>query len=321
MPYLCPYLKFAKLENTSIKSFYQDICGTELTSLDYFFRTDSARDLGHFNVFDIAKFYYSGKSRCEMSYNRRLYYKISLIKGKNLVEYADKTLLVEKQGILFATPKIPYRYTPQDDLQHGYFCVFTKEFLPKTNTGLELDELPIYLPSSDFVFELTDEQYLDFEAIFKKMDLELASDYPFKYDLLRNYLIELIHKGQKLKPIARTQTKINSASRISTLFIELLERQFPIENERQAIQLKSPTDFAQSLNIHVNHLNKALKETTNRSTSEIINGRLTEEAKILLKQTQWNVSTIAYAMGFEEVAHFSNFFKKQVGLSPLQFRN
>ncbi|MCC6461110.1 MAG: helix-turn-helix transcriptional regulator [Saprospiraceae bacterium] len=309
------------MANISIRSFYQDICGADLANLDYFFQTDSARDLGHFNVFDIAKFYFSGKSRSAMTYNRRLYYKISLIKGKNLVEYADKTLLIEKQGILFATPKIPYRYTPQDEQQQGHFCVFTKEFLSMAKTGLAIDELPIYQPSSDFVFELDDSQFLDFETIFKKMDTELASDYTYKYDLLRNYLLELIHQGQKLKPIVSTPTKINSASRISTLFIELLERQFPVENEQQAIHLRSPTDFAQALNIHVNHLNKALKETTKRSTTEIINGRLTEEAKILLKQTQWNVSTIAYALGFEEVAHFSNFFKKQAGLSPLQFRN
>ncbi len=46
-----------------------------------------------------------------------------------------------------------------------------------------------------------------------------------------------------------------------------------------------------------------------------------KEAKILLKQTQWNVSEIAFALGFDEVAHFSNFFKKHARLSPLKFRN
>ncbi|MBK6817304.1 MAG: helix-turn-helix transcriptional regulator [Saprospiraceae bacterium] len=113
----------------------------------------------------------------------------------------------------------------------------------------------------------------------------------------------------------------NASSRISSLFIELLERQFPIENDAQMMQLKAPIDFAKTLGVHINHLNKVLKETTGNSTSETINGRVVEEAKILLRQTQWNVSEVAFALGFDEVAHFSNFFKKHTGLSPLKFRN
>jgi AraC family transcriptional regulator, transcriptional activator of pobA len=309
------------MESVSIKEFYKEIFGDSGSQLDYFLESKSSNDIGHFNVFDIVKFYFSGNKKSEMTYNRRLYYKVSLIKGKNLVEYADKTVLIEKQGILFATPKIPYRYTPQSKEQKGFFCVFTKEFLSKSKTGLLIDELPIYQPSSDFVYQLNDEQYQEIEVIFKKMDAELSSDYAFKYDLLRNYVLELIHTGQKLKPIASTDSTTNAASRISSLFIELLERQFPIESDAQTIQLKAPIDFAKTLGIHINHLNKVLKETTGRSTTEIINGRIAEEAKILLKQTQWNVSEIAFALGFDEVAHFSNFFKKHTTLSPLKYRN
>jgi AraC-like DNA-binding protein len=39
-----------------------------------------------------------------------------------------------------------------------------------------------------------------------------------------------------------------------------------------------------------------------------------------LRQTDWNVSEIAYSLGFEEVAHFSNFFRKHTSTSPLGFR-
>lgn len=46
-----------------------------------------------------------------------------------------------------------------------------------------------------------------------------------------------------------------------------------------------------------------------------------QEAKILLKHSPWNVSEIAYALGFTETTHFNNFFKKHVELSPLKFRN
>jgi AraC family transcriptional activator of pobA len=210
---------------------------------------------------------------------------------------------------------------PQDREQSGFFCVFTKDFLSKSKTGILVDDFPIYKPNSDFVYQLSDEQYLEIEVIFKKMDTELSSDYTYKYDLLRNYVLELIHTGQKLKPMESLTSSTNASSRISSLFIELLERQFPIENDAQTIQLKSPTDFAKTLGVHTNHLNKVLKETTGKSTTEIINGRIAEEAKILLKQTQLNVSEIAFALGFDEVAHFSNFFKKQTSISPLKYRN
>jgi AraC-like DNA-binding protein len=309
------------MENISIRDFYKDIFANSGYQLDNFLDSKGNTELGHFNVFETEKFYFSGNKKPEMTYNRRLYYKISLIKGKNLVEYADKTVLIEQQGILFATPRIPYRYTPQDKMQSGFFCVFTREFMSKSKTGLLIDDFPIYQPNSDFVYQLNDQQYLEMELIFRKMDAELSSDYAFKYDLLRNYVLELMHTGQKLQPMKSSNTATNAAGRISSLFIELLERQFPIENDAQAIQLKTPIEFAKALGVHINHLNKVLKETTGKSTTEIVNGRIAEEAKILLKQTQWNVTEIAYALGFDEVAHFSNFFKKQTTLSPLKFRN
>ncbi|MET0394238.1 MAG: helix-turn-helix transcriptional regulator [Chitinophagaceae bacterium] len=63
-----------------------------------------------------------------------------------------------------------------------------------------------------------------------------------------------------------------------------------------------------------------LKDNTGKTTTDVIGSRIAQEARVLLKQTDWNISEIAYALGFGEVAHFSNFFKKQAGLSPLAFR-
>ena len=142
----------------------------------------------------------------------------------------------------------------------------------------------------------------------------------YKYDLLRNYVMELIHFGQKLNPILPIENNKKAASRTTTLFIELLERQFPIENISQLLKLKTPSDYAKVLSVHVNHLNRVLKETTGKTTGEIIGSRIFQEAKILLSQTQWNISEIAFTLGFEEVAHFSNFFKKHGQQSPQHFR-
>jgi AraC family transcriptional regulator, transcriptional activator of pobA len=71
----------------------------------------------------------------------------------------------------------------------------------------------------------------------------------------------------------------------------------------------------------VNHLNRAVKETTEKTTSQLVAERFLQEAKIMLKHSNWSVSEVAYSLGFNEVSHFNNFFKKHVHLSPLKFRN
>lgn len=308
------------METTSVKQFYKDIFGDNCPILDSFLDDPNNKNLGHFNVFSIAELYKNNASKPVMPYNCRTYYKISLINGKNKAEYADKVVEIKDYAILFATPKIPYRYTPQDNKQSGHFCIFTKDFLAKSKSGLSIDELPIFRPNGEFIYHIPARQYKEIERVFEKMHNEIGSDYAFKYDLLRNYVIELIHYGQKLTPILSAEKNLNASARISTLFIELLERQFPIESPTQSVQLKTATDFAHTLGVHVNHLNKVLKEITGKTTTEIIGSRVTQEAKVLLKQTTWNVSEIAFSLGFEEVAHFSNFFKKNTKLSPLSFR-
>lgn len=308
------------MNTISINEFYKEIFNDKCPLNELFFNEQNNEDIGHFNVFNIAEMNRNCKGKPTMPYNRRTYYKISLINGNNVVDYADKQIEIKDKAILFASPRIPYRYTPQNENQSGYFCVFTADFMDKSKTALNLDTLPIFSPKSDFVYQITDEQYKVIEQIFLKINTEIQSDYAFKYDLLRNYVMELIHTGQKLKPIESTKESHNASARISSLFIELLERQFPIESINQMLQLRTAKEYAEHLSVHVNHLNKVLKEVTGKTTTEIIKHRMTQEAKILLKQTDWNISEIATCLGFDEVAHFSNFFKKQVNSSPLHFR-
>lgn len=300
------------MKNTSLEQFYKRIA-TNIPD-------EITREIGHFNVFSHKEVFAQLKLRPVMPYNKRAYYKISLIQGKNRAEYADKVIDIKKSALLFATPKVPYHWIPEDENQTGYFCIFTDEFLIRSKSGVVLEDLPIFQPGGYPIFEITNEQVKELTGIFLKMNKELSSDYVYKYDLLRNYLLELIHYGQKLQPASVLHQTHNAASRVTSLFIELLERQFPIESPQQRLYLRTAKDYADRLAIHVNYLNKVLKENTGKTTTGIISNRITQEAKILLKQTDWNISEIAYSLGFEEVAHFSNFFRKQTTFSPNNFR-
>nr|WP_294860939.1 AraC family transcriptional regulator [uncultured Fluviicola sp.] len=307
------------MEFISLEEFYRTICnGSPLVP------EGISKELGQFNVFDTRELLALDKEngkKGKMPYNRRLYYKISLIQGRSKAEYADKVIDIEKYALLFATPKVPYNYTSDDEDHNAIFCVFGPDFITRSNTGFILDELPIFTPGGIPVFELSEREFHYLRTVFSKMRNEQASDYSFKYDLIRNYVMELIHFGQKLQPASILYPKHSASERVSSMFVELLERQFPIESNRQRIGLRTAKDYADQLAVHVNHLNKVLKENTGRTTTEVIGNRIAQEAKILLKQTNWTISEIGYCLGFEEVAHFSNFFRKHTQITPNSFRN
>jgi AraC-like DNA-binding protein len=307
----------------SVETFYKDIAAATQSELNTLLPDGISREIGHFNMFDTAELFNKIKETGKkvMPYQRRAYYKISFINGRNRAEYADKVIDIKKTALLFATPKIPYHWLPQDLEQSGYFCIFTGDFLIKAKSGVIIDELPIFKPGGYPIFQLSDEDAYNIGSIFRKMYKEMSSDYAFKYDLLRNYVLELIHLGQKLQPATVSHPRYNGTTRVSTLFTELLERQFPIESPQQKLSLRTAKDYAKQLSVHVNYLNRAIKESTGKTTTDVISNRIAQEAKMLLKQTNWNISEIAYSLGFEEVAHFSNFFRKQTSTSPLRFRN
>jgi AraC-like DNA-binding protein len=274
------------------------------------------KEIGHFNIFKLDDFV--GCNAKPIPYSRKDYFKISLIIGKNRVYYADKVVEIEEQALLFANPQIPYNWEQLEEHQTGFFCVFTEAFFHQFGN---LKEYPVFKPNGNFIFAVDKEQTEKIKLIYKQMIEEINSDYAYKYDVLRNLVFELIHSAMKMQPANLSVNQLsNASSRISSLFLELLERQFPIENSRQRFTLRSAADFANQLTIHVNHLNRALKETTQKTTSEVIAERLLQEAKILLKHTDWNISEIAYSLGFEEPTHFNNFFKKNIQLTPRQFR-
>jgi AraC family transcriptional activator of pobA len=306
----------------TIEDFYKETAMATQQSVDALLPEGIRKEIGHFNVFSVAELmskYSSDPGK--MIYNPRSYYKVSLIRGKSIAEYADKVIEIETNALLFATPKVPYNWVPQTLDQNGYFCIFTNEFLTQAKSGAVLDELPLFRPGGYPVFQISDKQTDEMVLLFQKMQEEISSNYLYKYDLIRNFLMEMIHFGQKLQPLTTYNQSHNASARVSALFIELLERQFPIASMEQKLSLRTAKDYADRLSVHSNHLNKVLKERTGKTTTEHITEKLIREAKILLRQTDWNVSEIAYSLGFEQLSHFSNFFKKQTTLSPIEMRS
>jgi AraC-like DNA-binding protein len=295
----------------SLEAFYRQKMG--ILPSEIFKKT------GHFNVFTMED--YAGEQPAyPMPYSRKDYYKIALIKGAHRVEYADHTYEVKHNMLMFANPQIPYNWTPAAPKPEGAFCVFTEDYMKGFG---DIREYPLYQPGGTPILDITDREAALVTELFDKMFVEIRSVYTYKYDVLRNIVFDMIHTALKLRPALTVVEAAgsNAGHRIASLFYELLERQFPIESTMQQIRLKTPVAFADQLNVHINHLNRVLKEATGKTTTQLIAERIASEARALLKHTNWNISEIAWCLGFEDTSNFVKFFKKRSTTTPHKFRD
>lgn len=259
------------------------------------------------------------KKNIVRAYNRKDFYKICVITGHNIIRYADKGFDVKNTTLFFGNPQIPYSWENMTE-QTGYTCLFSETFLKSQDRTESLQESPLFKIGGTPIFSINDQQREFIDQLFQRMLAEQNTEYQYRDDLIRNYINLIIHEALKMQPAETLVKHKDASSRIAIQFLEALEQQFPIEHPDQPLQLKTAQGFAEKLSVHVNHLNRAVRQVTGKSTTANIAERVITEAKALLKHTNWTVSQIAYALGFEYPTYFNNFFKKMTGSPPSAFR-
>ena len=252
-----------------------------------------------------------------VSRGRRDYYKMGLVAGDMTISYGDQLLQLNDTVLFFVNPNVPRSVIRRSMDTTGYACIFTESFIKRTEV---LKQSPLFHVADNPVIRLNAEQLLFMKGIFEKMLIVYKGDYPYKGELIRNCIELIIHEALRVQPSQIALPVINAASRITNLFMDLLERQFPIERSREPLKLRKAQDFAERLSVHVNYLNRSVKEVTGKPTSVHIAERIVSEAKALLQHTDWNVADIAYALGFEYPTYFNNYFKRVTGAPPRYFR-
>lgn len=251
-------------------------------------------------------------------FSRRSYFKVSLVSGRSKIHYADQSIDVCDHALVFTNPMIPYSWERLGNVQTGYIVIFDERFI---GNGDRLQDYPVFRSAANAVIELSEIQFKCYDLLFKRIAEEFDSDYKYRLSLLRGLVLELIHNAQKMQP-ETNDTILGSTAyeRLTVSFLKLLENSFSQETYYQPPGQLTPRFFAEKLHVHINYLNKVLKEITGQTTSSLISSRLAQEATILLRNSDHSISEIAWALGFNDPNHFSGFIKKHTGLSPTGYR-
>lgn len=254
------------------------------------------------------------------SIGRRNFYKIVLITGHITVGYGDKTTEINDTCLFFANPQIPHSVIHHSVKNTAYACVFTDAFFANRVRTELLQNSPLFRTDITPVIPLNSEQVAFMTNLYERMLSVRSNDYDYRKELIKSCIELIIHEAASIQPSQSGLSQKNAATRITHLFLELLERQFPIESTTDPLRLRTAQGFAESLSVHVNYLNRSVKKVTGKPTTVHIAERIVAEAKDLLQHTDWSVADIAYGLGFEYPTYFNNYFKRTTGSAPKYFR-
>lgn len=253
-------------------------------------------------------------------YSRRDFYQINLFtSGTARLEHAGENLLITAPALVLHNPLAPYACEAQTPLT-GFFCLFTPDFLHGPGYAAPVQESSLLRLNTHPVMALTEPQSTFLAQIFRQMLAEVDSTYRHKYDLLRTYVQLILHEAQRLQPDLQHGTDPSAPHRLAAQFVQALEQQFPVVAPDRPLSLCTAEALAGHLGVHVNYLNRVLRQVTGRTTSAHLAERITQEAKALLRYTDWSIADIADSLSFADPTYFAHFFRKHAGASPKNFR-
>lgn len=86
------------------------------------------------------------------------------------------------------------------------------------------------------------------------------------------------------------------------------------------IEKRQVEAYAEMLFVTPNHLSQTIKSVSGKNALHFINERLLTEARSLISYTELSIAEIAYKLDFSDPSNFGKFFKKQLGMTPFEFR-
>lgn len=252
--------------------------------------------------------------------SRRDFYKIVLVTGQMTICHGEESTSLDGTFLFLGNPLVPNSAVHHSAKNNGYACLFTDAFLAGRKHSAGLQQSPLFRVGGPPIVLLDGEQAAFMTVLFQQILSVHDGGYAHKDELIKTYLVLLIHEVLRMQSSPKGLPQKNAAGRITQLFLELLEKQFPIESPDHPLRLRTAQGFASSLAVHVNYLNRSVKEVTGKPTSVHIAERLVLEAKALLQHTTWSIADIAGGLGFEYPTYFNNYFKRVTGLIPTSFR-
>lgn len=274
-------------------------------------RRKSSQD---FYLGDMGKSYDEVQGRADQPH-RHDYYTVLLVEqaaGSHIIDY--KSYPFREKEVHFVSPGQVHQVAATAR-PNGWFFTFSRAFLVENNIPESfISNINLFKAFGEAPPLSLDEVTFDrLASIIAEMKACLPHEFTYRNRAIGALLqLFLIYCNNSSSIDSNQLDEDNSNVCIIRDFKHLVDNNYT--------QWHKVNDYANQIHITSKHLSQTVKNYTGKSAKEVIQDRLVLEAKRLLLHTNLSIKEIAYKIGFVEPLHFSGFFKKQVAISPTQFR-
>ena len=193
---------------------------------------------------------------------------------------------------------------------------FNREFYCIIDHDSEVSCVGFLFSSTEHLFvKLDDQAQQKLQLLSDVFIEEFKTSDQIQNEILLVLLKRLIINVTRLARLGYVPTKKLQDERFHIIrkFNLLVEANFKSEH--------SVSFYAQQLCKSPKTLSNLFALFKQRPPSQIIQDRIIVEARRLICYTDKSIKHITFELGFEDVSYFSNFFKKNTGMSPSECRN
>lgn len=254
------------------------------------------------------------KNLINKPHSHNFYLCVLFTKGKGKHEIDFNSYAINPGKVFFLKPGQTH-FWKFETQPEGFIFFHSQEFYELKYLEHTLHSFPFfYSYQNPPVLELDSKKLNELKIKFKEVYTEYLQTKVLRELKIVNSLNNIYIELTRVYTIDINLKKLNysSYSKILESLENLINNHFYKE--------KFPKFYADKLSITTKHLNRVVKKTINKTTSQLISERIILEAKRLIVHSHNNLANIAHTLEFTDYAYFSKFFKSKTGMTPLDFR-
>lgn len=206
-------------------------------------------------------------------------------------------------------------------LEEAYLVTLSESFLKKNVHKDIFDQFPFLLAETIPPQTFDDRGYSEIELLYQQILREYHHDSAHRLRIIGSlFVVILLKLKEQFWSDYEPLEEGDRSSQIVKNFKTLLEQHYRDLTAGEINHQFKAKDYANELSLHPTYFSTVIKTKTGKPVSQWITDKTLNQAKALLTYATASVKEIGYQLGFAETSHFSNFFKKNTGQTPTQFR-